>query len=621
LNDELNRVVKSTYHEPAKANKYLFNSVSAYNETFTYDANGNLKTLRRADVMGNVLDNFNYGYDALKKNRLLQVSEPPGTSSAGNDIPVGIHNYTYDNIGNLKTDVTEGLAVSWNGLGKVEKVVKSNASGAAQKVLAYYYDGGGNRVMATNIKRLVATGNLENAELYDLYIRDASGNILGTQQLKVQFINTTTFSITLSAIDNHIYGSGRLGTYSASSIPIINEQLPNFYNALNTYTYPDVKSVESGRMYSSRRIGYKSYELADYLGNVHVTFSDYKRSTQTVVAGKFVFKDFTIGKPLSVQNYYAFGMLKMGTALHSSNADKYRFGFNTQEKVNEISGVGNHNTALFWEYDTRLGRRWNLDPVDQISISNYAVMFNNPILFNDVLGDYSRVGAWWRNIRDGGSGIKKSKETGEWGYLTQEALKDDRIGVKSILHDGLRKEERDQLRATYPARAEAKKREEEFQVWVENEQLANTEDLVFGKSYSERQYFHQHQPDWITDEMLVMTPKDRINAILGMIPLGGGNASLAMAKVPIIPIITSGWVKKAVFKSLDPAIQKKVAAAIEKGIVAPTGQQGIIKLTASEAASTGYLYKIKILGKGGDIRIYGNPLDNGHILFDKIMGH
>jgi LysM domain len=65
----------------------------------------------------------------------------------------------------------------------------------------------------------------------------------------------------------------------------------------------------------------------------------------------------------------------------------YMFGFNGQEKVDEISGTGNHNTALFWEYDTRLGRRWNLDPVDQVNISNYAVNYNNPIQFNDPLGN------------------------------------------------------------------------------------------------------------------------------------------------------------------------------------------------------------------------------------------
>jgi len=65
----------------------------------------------------------------------------------------------------------------------------------------------------------------------------------------------------------------------------------------------------------------------------------------------------------------------------------YRFGFNTQERVDEISGKGNHNTALFWEYDTRLGRRWNLDPKPQLFISDYAVNGNNPIYSTDINGD------------------------------------------------------------------------------------------------------------------------------------------------------------------------------------------------------------------------------------------
>jgi hypothetical protein len=67
--------------------------------------------------------------------------------------------------------------------------------------------------------------------------------------------------------------------------------------------------------------------------------------------------------------------------------DGYRFGYNGQEKVDEIAGAGNHTTALFWEYDTRLGRRWNLDPVPQIAISDYAVNRSNPIYNNDPDGD------------------------------------------------------------------------------------------------------------------------------------------------------------------------------------------------------------------------------------------
>lgn len=65
----------------------------------------------------------------------------------------------------------------------------------------------------------------------------------------------------------------------------------------------------------------------------------------------------------------------------------YRFGFNGQEKDDEIYGEKNATTAEFWEYDTRLGRRWNLDPKPQILISDYACFGDNPISFSDILGD------------------------------------------------------------------------------------------------------------------------------------------------------------------------------------------------------------------------------------------
>ncbi len=49
-------------------------------------------------------------------------------------------------------------------------------------------------------------------------------------------------------------------------------------------------------------------------------------------------------------------------------------------------GNGNLNTAEFWEYDTRLGRRWNLDPVFNSSQSQYSTFNNAPILFLDLIG-------------------------------------------------------------------------------------------------------------------------------------------------------------------------------------------------------------------------------------------
>jgi hypothetical protein len=88
-------------------------------------------------------------------------------------------------------------------------------------------------------------------------------------------------------------------------------------------------------------------------------------------------------------DYYAFGM---GLNGRTYSAAGYKFGFNGKEKVDEVSGAGNHNTALFWEYDTRLGRRWNLAPKAQITLSDYAVMACNPIRFMDPLGDIFGVG-------------------------------------------------------------------------------------------------------------------------------------------------------------------------------------------------------------------------------------
>ncbi len=63
----------------------------------------------------------------------------------------------------------------------------------------------------------------------------------------------------------------------------------------------------------------------------------------------------------------------------------YRFGFNGTEKVLEL-GEG-HNTTFFREQDTRIGRWWSFDPRPNLSVSPYAMMEGNPIMYSDMLGD------------------------------------------------------------------------------------------------------------------------------------------------------------------------------------------------------------------------------------------
>ncbi len=91
-------------------------------------------------------------------------------------------------------------------------------------------------------------------------------------------------------------------------------------------------------------------------------------------------------KPELPSGYTPFGSVMKGREfIDISGFDGYRYGFNGQEKDNNMAGMGNINTAEFWEYDTRLGRRWNMDPKPDIALSDYACFRNSLIIFCDPL--------------------------------------------------------------------------------------------------------------------------------------------------------------------------------------------------------------------------------------------
>ncbi|MDW8274659.1 MAG: hypothetical protein RMJ53_10560, partial [Chitinophagales bacterium] len=62
----------------------------------------------------------------------------------------------------------------------------------------------------------------------------------------------------------------------------------------------------------------------------------------------------------SYTHYYPFGMVMPG---RSYNSGEYRFGFNGQEKINEIYGSGNYIDFMFRGYNPRLGRFFTVDPL------------------------------------------------------------------------------------------------------------------------------------------------------------------------------------------------------------------------------------------------------------------
>jgi len=176
--------------------------------------------------------------------------------------------------------------------------------------------------------------------------------------------------------ENHIYGSARVGLVTRDLL--LAQQVVNSTTSVTfTYLSDSIKIFYRGE---------KRYELSNHLRNVLATITD--RRIQVCGAGEVMYYEAQV---VTMSDYYPFGM-QIDSRTFTNTVDGYRFGFQGQERDDEVVGEGNSMTAEFWQYDSRLGRRWNIDPVDQIGVSNYAALLNNPIIYTDLKGNTQVVG-------------------------------------------------------------------------------------------------------------------------------------------------------------------------------------------------------------------------------------
>lgn len=97
-----------------------------------------------------------------------------------------------------------------------------------------------------------------------------------------------------------------------------------------------------------------------------------------------------------------------------SAGSQYRYGFNGQENSDEIAA--GLTTAMYWEYDSRIGRRWNVDPDLDYDLSSYHAFGNNPILYIDHDGRHQyRIG------EDGKMKKTKTKDQFDEFYLLRNS--------------------------------------------------------------------------------------------------------------------------------------------------------------------------------------------------------
>ena len=291
----------------------------------------------RSNANNTGMDDLTYTYIA-NTNRLDKVADAapdalPSEYERYNDIKKGqsTGNYQYDAIGNLTSDASEGISnIEWNVYGKIKSITKGSGT------ITYTYDAAGNRISKT------ANGKTA------WYVRDATGNIMSIYEK----------GDTLKQKEINLYGSSRLGVYNVD----IDVQTCNAVS-------PEVVTFTRGN---------KFFELTNHLGNVVVTVSDKK--LQHTTNGTSI--DHYDADVITAQDYYPGGMELPGRTFNSS---LYRYSINGQEKTPEIAP--NTITAKFWEYDSRIVRRWNIDPDVKPNESSYLCFGGNPIYHNDPDGD------------------------------------------------------------------------------------------------------------------------------------------------------------------------------------------------------------------------------------------
>ncbi|QCD61814.1 RHS repeat domain-containing protein [Tenacibaculum maritimum] len=137
----------------------------------------------------------------------------------------------------------------------------------------------------------------------------------------------------------------------------------------------------------STKVGAKRYELANHLGNVINIVSDRKiiddkgANLYDTPSGKtnLSFNPEIIG----YNDYYPFGMLVPN---RHGQADSYRYGFQGQEKDDEIKGEGAQYDYGFRIYDPRLGKFLSTDPLFNTYpfYTPYQFAGNSPIMAVDL---------------------------------------------------------------------------------------------------------------------------------------------------------------------------------------------------------------------------------------------
>ncbi len=330
--DDLSRM-KNSYYKNVSTSSIN----NTYNETLSYDKNGNITSLQRnggaeSQTSTTSIDNLIYYYDAAAKNRLLKVIDQTNNISGFDDDGTGTiasdpsNDYAYDANGNMTKDENKAItAITYNHLNLPLKLTFSSGY-----TIQYIYD-----ALGTKMKKTVTQGSTTNNTEY-----------LGD----FQYLNGTLQFIK--------YAEGYVKYTVGGSA--------GFYNYV--------------------------YHIKDHLGNIRVSITKQLNNNTAKLLKENHYYPFGLKHPYNSTefDYYYNTATSSLAILPMTNSNRYQY--NSKEWQNELSlNLYDYGARMF---DPAIGRWGVVDPLAEkfSSWSPYNYVYNNPMKFVDPTG---MEGEWY----------------------------------------------------------------------------------------------------------------------------------------------------------------------------------------------------------------------------------
>ncbi|MFI5161249.1 MAG: DUF6443 domain-containing protein [Sphingobacteriales bacterium] len=330
---------------------------------------------------------YKYSYDVLNRITAANYAERLATDAGNFTLNSGGFDesgITYDENGNIKALLRNSSTVGGSSHTNIDNLTYTydstnpnrlqsvaDASGNASGFMAgsgnYAYD---------------AAGNLKTDPYKGLHI---SYNVLNrTDTIKVTTATNRFINYTYDASGTLI----RKQQYDNNTIQATTDYIDGFVYIGGTISYA---SMPEGRVRNTGSALKPEYVITDQQGNARLSFEDSGSGTTTI---------------RQENSYYAFGMTMISAVSIPGMPNKQLYNGGS-EWQNDYTSLPDYYQTFYRNYDAALGRFIAVDPEPEKdeSTTTYNYSGNNPIMFNDILGNtkyqYSPPVSYVTGLTDG----------------------------------------------------------------------------------------------------------------------------------------------------------------------------------------------------------------------------